>query len=397
MGASYNGPIFDSDTHLHEVGDAFVRYLPAKYRDRWKLEWRMSTDNEWTLHVGDRKVEVLAGYYTEDGRVPPPGRLKEWLKAMKMGKAEVDLRVPMTPDMYNRDARIAKMDEFGVEACLLFCGGLISTISYLDEIEPRYATFNAYNRWLQEEWGFAYKDRIFAAPVVTLEDLDLAIEQAEFVVRNGARHVMMPMGPYNRKAPADPVHDRFWAILNEAGVRASFHVGEALYMKDHMENWGEKVQQSRLRQTAFIWMHGYSERPLVETLSSFIFYNFFERFPNMKLISVENGAEWAPAMLTKMDKVRGMARGGYWPGGQLKHRPSDIFKEYVRVVAFPEDDVKNIIDLTGSSEYLLMGSDYPHSEGVESPKKFMDEALQGVVPSDVKAIMYDNGRALIPA
>jgi len=127
-----------------------------------------------------------------------------------------------------------------------------------------------------------------------------------------------------------------------------------------------------------------------------VFYNFFQRFPNIKVISAENGAEWVPAMLVKMDKCRGIAKNGYWPCGQLPARPSTIFKDNVFVVAYPEDNVKSIIEQTGSSKYLVMGSDYPHSEGVESPSAFYDGALTEIPAADAKAIMYDNGRRFMP-
>jgi predicted TIM-barrel fold metal-dependent hydrolase len=127
-----------------------------------------------------------------------------------------------------------------------------------------------------------------------------------------------------------------------------------------------------------------------------VFYNFFARFPNIKLCSAENGAEWVPSMLVKMDKCRGMAKNGYWPCGQLKQRPSQIFKENVFVVAYPEDDIETIVALTGSSEYLLMGSDYPHAEGVPEPKDFAAEALTGLSAEHARKIMYENGRRFLP-
>ena len=40
------------------------------------------------------------------------------------------------------------------------------------------ATFRAFNRWLEEDWGFAYRDRIFAAPYLTLADVDWAVRGA---------------------------------------------------------------------------------------------------------------------------------------------------------------------------------------------------------------------------
>jgi predicted TIM-barrel fold metal-dependent hydrolase len=392
----YSGPIFDGDTHFYETEDAFSRYLPQRFKQDWEFNYRASPDGNRTLYIGNRKVEISDGYFSADGRVPPPGKLHEWLRAMKEGKANVDMRVAPTSDMYQRAARLQKMDEFGVEACTMFIGEMVSCISYLDEPVAANEILHAYNRWMLDEWTFNCGDRIYTTPVVTLIDLDRAIQEAKWLVANGVRVIIMPMGPFNGKSPADPYFDPFWAILNEAGVRVTYHVSEAIYMKDHMAVWGEPMQQSRQRQSAFVWMHGYSERPVVETLSSFVFYNFFARFPNIKLCSAENGAEWVPSMLVKMDKCRGMAKNGYWPCGQLKQRPSQIFKENVFVVAYPEDDIETIVALTGSSEYLLMGSDYPHAEGVPEPKDFAAEALTGLSAEHARKIMYENGRRFLP-
>jgi predicted TIM-barrel fold metal-dependent hydrolase len=251
--------------------------------------------------------------------------------------------------------------------------------------------FHAYNQWMKDQWGLNYADRIFSCPILTLADVDKACAQAEWAAENGARLVLMPMGPINGKAPAHPDHDRFWSILNEAGIGVVFHVSEAIYMKSHMRIWGEPMQKSRLRQTAFVWMHGYSERPVIETISSFIFWNFFERFRNIKILSAENGAEWVPATLVKMDKCRGMARNGYWPGGQLKERPSRIFMRHVGVVAYPEDDLELLVDQTGSADWIRMGSDYPHSEGVAEPRLFAAEACRKLNAADTRKIMYENG------
>lgn len=393
--ALYSGPIFDCDTHLYETPDAWSRYLPAKYAESMKTGFRTGADGEYALYVGERKVEITGAYYTENGHVPAPGKLHDWLRAMKEGKGEIELRVPMTPDMYNRDARIAKMDEFGVEGCILYVGNMVGTISYLDEVESTYAYINAYNRWLEEEWGFHYKERIFATPVLSLENLDHAIEQAKWAVSKGVRAILMPMGPFGGRSPADTYFDPFWSILNEAHVRVVYHVSEAIYLEPHMKMWGELMQQSRMRQTAFVWMHGYSERPVIETISSLIFWNFFKRFPNIKVMSAENGAEWVPSMLQKMDKVRGIAKNAHWPAGQLPARPSAIFKENVAVVAYPEDDIVNIVEQAGTSQFLVMGSDYPHSEGVEKPQLFVSEALETMDDDHVRGIMYDNGKRFI--
>lgn len=392
MALAYDGPIFDCDTHWYETDNAWDQFVPAQYRDDWRIQFKVAQDGDWALHVGPTKVEVSAGHLKADGRVPAPGKLHDWLRAQKEGRDQIDFFVPVSPDMIDPAARLKKMDEFGVEGCVIFPGHFIATVSYYDDPEVGAAIFHGHNEWVRDTWSFNYRDRIYPTPLLRLDNLELAIKEAEWVAKEGAKVVVMPMGPVNGKSPAHPDHDRFWNILNEAGIKVTFHVSEADYLKHHMALWGEKARQPRLKQTAFLWMHGFSERPVVETLSSFIFHNFFARFPNIKLCSAENGAEWVPAMLLKMDKCRGMAKNGYWPCGQLKDRPSNIFKENVLVVAYPEDDIAGIIEQAGDHRFLVMGSDYPHSEGVPTPRDFFTEACAGLSPEVARAIMYDNGK-----
>ena len=47
--------------------------------------------------------------------------------------------------------------------------------------------FDAFNRWLDEDWGFAYEDRIFAAPYISLADVDGAVRELEWALDHGAR------------------------------------------------------------------------------------------------------------------------------------------------------------------------------------------------------------------
>ena len=387
----YSGPIFDADTHFWETDDAWTKYLPSDAAEKYGVSFKTGDDGDFAMYVGPRKVEISADHLFEDGRVPAPGKLHEWLRAMKEGKAEIDLHVPKTADMLEPAARVKKLDGWDVRSSILFIGNMITAISFLDDPRYAYPVLNAYNAWMYDQWRYNYDDRIYTAPIVTLDDVGEACKQLRGVVEKGAKLILMPMGPYNGKAPAHPDHDPFWAIANEAGIRVVFHVSEAIYMKHHMAVWGEPVQQSRIKQTAFVWMHGYSERPVVETLSSFIFWNFFARFPNLKLLSAENGAEWVPAMLTKMDKCRGIAKNGFWPGGQLKDRPSRIFAQHVSVVAYPEDDLNSIVQQVGTADWLLMGSDYPHAEGVEEPRIFAEEACRDLSAVDTRKIMYENG------
>lgn len=393
---SYVGPIFDCDSHVHEDNfDFFREYLPPQYHDRWLLRRREGAEG-FGLYVGERRVHNAEA--NPQGLVPPPGRLKEWLRAMKEGKSNVEGWIRPTIDMVDRDARLRKLDEFGVDGAIVYPGEFIATVGYYDADLSGNAILSAYNRYLADKWGFHFAERLYTAACLSLWDLDSSIKEADWLISQGVRVVVMPMGPANGKSPADPYYDPIWSRLNEAGVVVAFHVSEATFMHPVIRAWGEKPLQSRRTgQTAWQWMFCYSEIPVQMTLANIVYHNFFERFPRVRLVSAENGSNWLPAFLEKMDKMRGMAKNGFWPCGQLKERPSRIFQRHCFVVAYPEDDVKTVVEKIGGADCIVMGSDYPHAEGVPEPRDFYAEALSALPPDTARAIMHDNGRKLLPA
>ena len=71
--------------------------------------------------------------------------------------------------------RVAKLDEFGLEAVWLFPTlGILYEELIKHDIEAVTHVFTAFNRWLDDDWGFDYQDRIFSSPYITLADLDWA-------------------------------------------------------------------------------------------------------------------------------------------------------------------------------------------------------------------------------
>ena len=91
----------------------------------------------------------------------------------------------------------------------------------------------------------------------------------------------------------------------------------------------------------------------MDTLSAFIFDGLFDAFPNLKVVSVENGAEWAPYIVRRMDKMRGMGRNGPWKRGRLRARPSEIWNRHIRVTPYPEDDVPAIVEAIGADSIVM--------------------------------------------
>jgi predicted TIM-barrel fold metal-dependent hydrolase len=64
------------------------------------------------------------------------------------------------------------------------------------------------------------------------------------------------------------------------------------------------------------------------------------------------------------------------------------------VVPYPEDDTPAIVTSLGYDDCLVMGSDYPHAEGLAEPADFV-KLLDPLDDATKKRIMRDNAEQLI--
>jgi predicted TIM-barrel fold metal-dependent hydrolase len=251
----------------------------------------------------------------------------------------------------------------------------------------------AFNRWLEDDWGYNFQNRIFAAPMFSLADLEAAVAELDRVLAAGARAVLVRVGPVCGRSPADPMFDAFWARVAESGVPVGLHVGDSGFTEIYSAHWGENPRPPVHKQTAFQVYTSFMERPIADTVAALILHNLFARFPAIKVMSIENGAGWVPPLLRSLDKSWRSARGRSGLGGEVLERPSDVFRRHVYVSPFPEDDLPGLIRLIGS-ERVLFGSDYPHPEGLAEPADFVNE-LVGSGPDEIKRIMRDNNATLL--
>jgi len=386
--------VADADNHLYEVRDAFTRYIDPAFRDR-----------TFQGVVGDDGVErlVIEGedfpYHPNQFElIPRPGGLRDVMRSISAGELgnyyDEDARVPVWPAFVDRDARVALLDEQGVECTLLFGSTQPCVELYFEhDVDLNYASWRAYNHWLMDDWGFAYKDRIFAAPTVSLLDPERAVVELDWLLDRDVRIVYLRPGPQGHRSPADPVFDPFWARIQEARVLVGCHSSESGYNDKFSVYWGELPRVSSHYQSAFQWVNFFGDRPIMDTLSAFVLHNLFGRFPDLRILTVENGSLWVPYLLKVMDKMKGMGRGGPWLGGKVDGRPSEIFREHVWVVPFHEEPIQPLLDAMGV-DHVLFGSDFPHGEGLAEPLEYA-ERIHDLPADQVEKIMGGNLRGLL--
>lgn len=390
----FDYPLFDADNHYYEPANCFVDWIDPKYRDQ-ALHEEPQPDGSIELRFGKGQRYIGDGLGFAGARAVKPGALRERIRARQSAVPDEDtFTIPMDEAFLSRSARLARMDEQGIEATFLFPSFGVCFEEWLaDDPDLLYAHLDAFNRWIDDTWGFDYQGRIFAPPMISLRDCGRAVAQLEHALERGARIIAMRAGPAYGRSPADPHFDPFWSRVNEAALTVAFHLGESGYLRRYSTDWGEDPHPKVLTRSSFQWSMFYNDRPISDTLAALILHNLFGRYPRIRVASIENGSLWVPYLLALLDKMKGMGRGGPWIGGYVKGRPSEIFKQYVRVSPYHEEDIGGLMDLLGP-EGVLFGSDYPHSEGLANPVDFAD-AIRDRPVEDLRKVMRDNALELV--
>jgi predicted TIM-barrel fold metal-dependent hydrolase len=287
------------------------------------------------------------------------------------------------------------MDEQNVEACLILPTAGVGVEPQLREhSDVLYPSVRAFNRWLEEDWGYGSDGRIYGAPVNSLFDLGQATEELERLLDLNARFMVLTAGPVNGRSPGDPYFDPFWARCQESGINVVYHIGRTPFSEMYNTPWGLRPHPPSHRHSLMEYTLSFTDRPIADTMTAFIADNTFGRFPKLKVLSIEYGSSWVGPLLHKLDHIARLYSKDMWRFGAPPMKPSDLFRQNVWVAPFFEDDVTALCRRIGV-EHVLNGSDYPHPEGLLWPVEFVEE-LKGLSDADVRRVMRDNLACLLP-
>jgi predicted TIM-barrel fold metal-dependent hydrolase len=381
---------FDADHHYYEAEDAFTRHVDRRMQARC-MQWA-ELNGRKRLLVGGRVNRFIPNPTFDP--VAKPGSLDEFFRGRNPdGKGMVELfgrLEPIHPAYRDRDARIELLDRQGLEAAFLFPTlGVGMQESLRDDPEAACTAFGAFNRWLEEDWGFAYRERLFAAPYITLVDPAWAEREAERVIAAGARLVCMVPGPVptgrsTSLSPAAERFDGFWARVAEAGIPVAYHSGDAGY-RSILEQYGGDREFRAFDFNPL--MTCLSAQPIHDTWAALICGGVFERHPGVRVASIECGSDWVAGLVRKLAKAYGQMPM------RFAQDPVEQLREHCWVAPYYEDDIAGLRDLIGTGR-ILFGSDYPHAEGLAEPTSFVGD-LPGFEAHEVRAVMRDNAWELL--
>jgi predicted TIM-barrel fold metal-dependent hydrolase len=384
--------VIDADNHYYESLDSCTRYLDPKFKRRGVEILDQGTHK--VLLAGGRKYKFIPNPTFDPVIVPGcldplfRGQIPEGVDPASMLQVE-----PIHPEYRDRDARIKTMDEQGLDAILVFptlgCG---IEHALREDIPATVATLHAFNRWLEEDWGFSYQNRIITAPMLSLADPEAAVEELERLLDRGVRLVHVRPAPVptsngRGRSLGDAAHDQVWARLAEAGIPVAFHLGDSGY-EMFAGAWGAQADFEAFRGGIDILSRLLvSDRPIHDTVGSMVVHGVFNRHPNLRIASIENGSDWVPLLVKRLLKLANQNPKAF-PAD-----PLETIRQHLWVTPYYEEDLRRLADLIGT-ERVLFGSDWPHGEGLADPLTFTKE-LHAFSDDEVSKIMGQNALDLL--
>jgi len=284
------------------------------------------------------------------------------------------------PGSFLREDRPAVLDSLGFQSQLIFNtfdSAYLNQLEHNDSVDVTYGVARAHNRAMLD---FTSVDqRLLPTCYVPLSNLDAAAEMATEVVEAGAAALLVPSNCPRGHSPSHVELDQVWATAQEAGAPIVFHVGGGgtLINPDYFSN-GLPIPPDfhggaeNFRSVDYMSIPG----PPMQTLATMIFDGVLERFPNLKIGVIEQGAIWVPGWMRQMESAID-AFGRHEERLQaLSLRPSEYVQRQIRVTPYPTEDVGWIVN-QGCEDVVLFSSDYPHVEGGRRPIERFERSLGG--------------------
>jgi predicted TIM-barrel fold metal-dependent hydrolase len=390
MAAQLGYPVYDADNHLYEPQEALLSHLPRRFKKDVQYvqvngRTKLALCGQISDYIPNPTFEVVA----------PPGVHEKWYRGQNtegLSLRELSGTPEKCRDAYRApEPRLRLMDEQGLDATLMF-PTLASAIEERmgHDHELVHAVIHSLNEWILEVWGFVYRGRIFSTPIVTLMDVEMAVQELEFCLKNGARTVLVRPAPVpgyrGSRSFGLPDFDPFWARVAEAGIFVSMHASDSGY--DRIARMWQGGSEFRpFEPDPFKLMLGFSSRAISDSISALVCHGVFDRHPKVRVASIENGCNWMKTLVSRFNHVYGQMPK------EFKRHPIETLQRHIFVSPFYEEPIREVANLVGVSQ-ILFGSDFPHPEGLARPVEFLKE-LVDFGPEDQRRIMGGNLKALL--
>jgi predicted TIM-barrel fold metal-dependent hydrolase len=353
-------PTIDSDAHVVET------------EHTW--DFMDASDQKYRPLIVKPRGEGGGEYWFVDGKIR--GLVRVVMTARELADvSERTGRVMQTPretrEMENVAARLAHMDELGIDVQVLYPTIFIEQIS--DKAEWEIAICRGYNRWLADIYQQA-RGRLRWIAVLPLLDMSASLQELKFCAANGACGVFMRGIEGNRLI----THPYFYPLYEEVSrlnLAIGVHVGNG--------NPANLDLVSQYNGGGSFWKF---RIPVIGAFHSVVMSEIPNLFPNLRFHWAEAAAQWIPYVVKDFQR-RWAAQGRTLPENPLKQ-----YRQYVSCQT--DDDVEYILKYSGDDN-LTIGTDYGHNDQSTEIEALRNLKAKGELsPERYEKITYSNPKAL---
>ena len=368
--------ILDSDMHVFEPHDLYLKYMNPKWGDRIPRGEPRKKHGQIKFTLADGRPLRPSGTQVLAATSPKPVAGET-----SPGETEVAHRYekPLQRD-YDAVSQLEAMDEEGLDVAVLF---RTFPLHCDDSLEAEYANdlCRAWNSWMAD-FCKENPQRLKPSALITLHDVDLAVDETRRAVKElGAVGLSLVPEPSNGQHIHDRCYDPLWREIEKLGVPVCFHPAAS-------PNQDQVVHRFKGHANEAVLINAFRNPiELMLAVGSFCAGGVLERFPNLRVAFLEGNCSWLPWVLYRLDE-RWELRKGY-TNEPLSRKPSDYFLRQCFIsVDVEEDLVADVIKRIGDDN-VVISTDYPHADShwPNAINHFM-----GVdIPSGArKKILWDN-------
>ncbi len=365
--------VHDADAHIMETPMWLRDHAEARFRERLPvLRYTSGNELRQTGSPEEQQRDLLASF----------DRLRERHGSDEY-RADEEAEIMQRKNFAATGGFIAEdrsraLDLLGFSSQLIFNtfhNQRLHDLEHGNDTELAYAAARAHNRGMLE---FCSADpRLLPSCYVPLVDPDKAIEATRDALAGGAAALLVASGCPPEFSPSHTDLFPVWAQAEEAGIPVVFHVGGTGDLIDpHYFVNGLPVPpdfhggDENFRSVDYMGIPG----PPAQTLATLIFDGVLERFPDLHIGVIEQGAIWVPSWLRQMESAFEAFCRHEERLQQLSLRPSEYVHRQVRFTPYPTEDVGWIVAEAGA-DLVLFSSDYPHVEGGRKPIERFETSL----------------------
>jgi uncharacterized protein len=270
------------------------------------------------------------------------------------------------------------LDACGIEFGIL--GPLGTTGQSELNLDFSAALASAVNDWQREAFTLP-EPRLKSAIVVPYEDGEASAREIERRADDGAFAQVFMLTRTGEPAG----NRRYWPIY-EAAARHGLPVGMHVFGAGGHPYTGTGWPSYYIEESSG---HSTSCQTVVTSL---VIEGVFERFPKLKVVIIEGGFAWLPALSWRLDKLFERMRSEV---PHLKRRPSEYIREHIWLTTQPMEEPENRKHLFDTLEWigwdrLLFASDYPHWDFDDPIRAFP----AGLAKERYNQILTANARAV---